>query len=109
MPKVLQCSNTPRSKNCLFELYHLSVHITDARKGLRVLMIIPIRCLECGSIDPITYSNRLICCEPLEELTTDRPVSQQFQFSSLTGRIGLFCVRGCCDFSKKHERHFCLR
>lgn len=68
-----------------------------------------IRCLECGSIDPITYSNRLICCEAPKQLTTDLPVSEQYQFSSLTGRIGLFCVRGCCDFSKKHERHFCLK
>ena len=68
-----------------------------------------IRCLECGSIDPITYSNRTICCLPPEELTTVRPGDRQYQFSSLTGNIGLFCIRGCCDFSKKHERHFCLR
>ena len=66
-----------------------------------------IRCHHCGSIDPILYTNRLICCDGLSIVAEKRPAAKQYQFSSRTGKLGLFCRRGCCDFSQKFERHYC--
>lgn len=38
--------------------------------------------------------------------TTAAPVVQQLQFS-LSGKLGRFCRRGCCDLSDKYARSIC--
>lgn len=70
-----------------------------------------IRCVECGSIDPILYSDRDVCCDfilsPL--LGSEEPVFRQYQFALYSGEIGLFCVRGCCDLLDHGDPHRCHR
>ena len=107
MPTLLQCINNPGTNKILFCLQSFSFEKTNAR--YQVFVMNSIRCSSCGSIDPTTYTNRLFCCEYTKSLVAKLPGTSQFQFSTLTGKVGLFCERGCCDFSQKFERHFCLK
>ena len=50
----------------------------------------------------------LCTCNPDSILkTTKARVEHQLQFA-LSGKLGRFCRRGCCDLSDKYARNVCI-